>query len=70
MLKKQKQLHKTPWANGVCERHNVVIKEAVLKTIEDSHSNLETAVVWAVSAKNSLLSGHQGYSSLGKTQTS
>ena len=51
----------SPWANGVCERHNAVIKETIRKTMEESGCDLETAVVWAVSAKNSL-SGHHGYS--------
>ena len=47
--------------NDVCERHNAAIKESVRKTMEETNFKLETAVVWAVSAKNSL-SGHQGYS--------
>ena len=60
-IEEAKTAAESPWANGVCERHNAVIKEAVLKTMEDSKCTLETAVAWAVSAKN-LLSGHQGYS--------
>ncbi len=51
----------SPWSNGLCERHNGVIKESVKKTMEDSKCSLKTAVSWATSAKNSLL-GHQGYS--------
>ena len=51
----------SPWSNGVCERHNAVIKESVLKTVEESNCQLATAVAWAVSAKNSL-HGHLGYS--------
>ena len=47
--------------NDVCERHNAAIKESVRKTMEAPNFKLEAAVVWAVSAKNSL-SGHQGYS--------
>ena len=53
--------YESPWSNNVCERHNAVIKESVRKTMEDTGCKLKTAVVWAVSAKNSL-SGHQGYS--------
>jgi hypothetical protein len=51
----------SPWSNGLCERHNGVLKESVLKTVEDSKCTLETAVAWAVSSKNSL-HGHNGYS--------
>jgi len=51
----------SPWSNGVCERHNAVIKESVLKTVEESNCQLATAVAWAVSAKNSL-HGNLGYS--------
>ena len=47
--------------SDVCERHNAAIKESVRKTMKETNFKLETAVVWAVSAKNSL-SGHQGYS--------
>ena len=60
-VEEAKTAAESPWANGVCERHNAVIKETVRKTMEESKCSLETAVVWAVSAKNSL-SGHQGYS--------
>ena len=60
-IEEAKTAAESPWANGVCERHNAVIKETIRKTMEESGCNLETAVVWAVSAKNSL-SGHQGYS--------
>lgn len=60
-IEEAKTAAESPWSNGICERHNAVVKEAVRKTMEDSHCSLETAVVWAVSAKNSL-SGHQGYS--------
>ena len=51
----------SPWSNGLCERHNGVLKESILKTMEDSKCSLETATAWAVSAKNSLM-GHNGYS--------
>ena len=51
----------SPWSNGLCERHNGVIKESIMKTMEDSGCSLETATSWATSAKNSLL-GHQGFS--------
>ena len=51
----------SPWSNGLCERHNGVLKESILKTVEDGNCTYETATAWAVSAKNSLL-GHNGYS--------
>ena len=51
----------SPWSNGLCERHNGVIKESVLKIIDDTKCSLETAVAWAVSSKNTLY-GHGGYS--------
>ena len=54
--KKQK-----PLPNGVCKCQNAILKESVQKTIDESGCKLETAVVWALNAKNSL-SCHQGYS--------
>ena len=51
----------SPWSNGLCERHNAVIKVSVLKTMEETKCSMETATAWAVSAKNSL-HGHLGYS--------
>ena len=51
----------SPWSNGLCERHNGVLKESVKKVMEDTSCSLETAVSWAVSAKNTL-HGHNGLS--------
>ena len=46
----------SPWSNGLCERHNGVIEESIRKVMEDNADmSLETAVVWAVSAKNTLI---------------
>ena len=50
----------SPFSNGICERHNGVLKLSILKTIEDTHCSLQTALCWAVAAKNSL-HGHNGY---------
>lgn len=50
----------SPFSNGLCERHNGVLKLSILKTIEDTHCSLQTALCWAVAAKNSL-HGHNGY---------
>ena len=44
----------SPWSNGVCEKMNDVLGKAVNKIIEDSGCDLETALAWAVSARNSL----------------
>ena len=44
----------SPWSNGVNERHNGVLGEMVMKTLEDSRCSLQIALAWAVSAKNSL----------------
>ena len=44
----------SPWSNGVCERHNAVIGNMVTKILSDSKCDLETALAWAINAKNSL----------------
>ena len=44
------------WNNGTCERHNAVLTEAVTKTLVDTKCDLETALAWALRAKNSLQS--------------
>ena len=60
-IEEAKTTAESPWSNGVCECQNAILKESVQKTIDESGCKLETAVAWAVSAKNSL-SGHQGCS--------
>ena len=45
----------SPWSNGICERHNAIITETLLKVKEDSKCDWETALAWALSAKNSLI---------------
>ena len=42
------------WSNGLCEKYNGVIGEAVKKVIEDVGCSLEIALAWSVNAKNSL----------------
>ena len=44
----------SPWSNGVCERHNAIIENMVLKIIETNKCSVENALVWAISAKNAL----------------
>ncbi len=43
-----------PFSNGVVERGNKMLYETMLKTQEDMKCSIETALAWAVSAKNSL----------------
>ena len=44
----------SPWSNGLVERHNAIIGEAVSKILEEVDCSVEVALCWAVSAKNSL----------------
>ena len=43
-----------PWSNGLVEKHNHIIGEAVSKIKEDINCSLEVALCWAVNAKNAL----------------
>ena len=43
-----------PFSNGVVERGNTMLYETMKKTQEDARCSLETALAWAVCAKNSL----------------
>ena len=62
ILKCQKQhLKVCGLIDFVKDKMNGVIKESVKKDVEDVSCSLETAIAWAVSAKNSLHS-HNGYS--------
>ena len=38
----------SPWSNGLCERHNGILKESVMKTMEDTGCSIENAVAWSV----------------------
>ena len=51
----------SPFSNGVVERGNKMLYETMLKTQEDTKCSKETALAWAVSAKNSLQNVY-GYS--------
>ena len=46
---------KSPWSNGVCERHNKILTDIVLKIKEDIKRTWETALAWAVNPKNCLM---------------
>ena len=54
----------SPWMNGLCERNHAVTDAAVYKMLEeDSTLDIETALAWAVNAKNSMLN-YNGFSSM------
>ena len=48
----------SPWSNGVCERLNAVIGDTVSKIMTDRPCDVDTALAWAVSARNSLLNNN------------
>ena len=51
----------SPFSNGMCERHNLVVFETMKKVLESEHCDPKTALAWGISAKNAL-SNHLGYS--------
>ena len=51
----------SPWSNGLCERHNQTLTNILLKIKEDVKCDWDTALAWAVRAKNSSVN-HNGYS--------
>ena len=51
----------SPWSNGLCEKHNHMLAETVLKAMEDNKCDWETAITWSVCAKNSLINS-KGFS--------
>ena len=51
----------SPFSNGKVERANKILYETMMKTMEEVGCSKETALAWAVCAKNCLLS-NQGYS--------
>ena len=53
----------SPWSNGLCERHNAILTEILLKIKEESACDLNTALSWAIMAKNCLhnVSGFSPY---------
>ena len=44
----------SPWSNGINERHNGLLGQMVLKTMEDTKCDMKTALMWSVTAKNNL----------------
>ena len=51
----------SPWSNGLCERHNQILTEILLKVKKDHKLDWETALSWALMSKNLLQNVH-GYS--------
>ena len=44
-----------PWGNGMCEQHNHILTETLLKIKEYVNCSWETALAWAINVKNSLI---------------
>lgn len=45
----------SPWQNGICERNHAVVDRCLEKILADNPTvSLETALVWAINAKNCL----------------
>ena len=53
----------SPWSNGTCERRNHLITTMLVKICDDVKCSYDTALAWAISAKNSLIN-HNGFSPL------
>ena len=51
----------SPFSNGIVERHNATLYEAMSKTLKDVKCEPELALAWALSAKNAL-QNRGGYS--------
>ena len=51
----------SPFSNGIVERHNLVVYENMKKVMDEAKCDAETALAWAISAKNAL-SNKSGYS--------
>ena len=45
----------SPWSNGLCERHNGILNNNVNRVMKSGSYSLESAIHWAVAAKNSLV---------------
>ena len=49
---------RSPWSNGLCERHNQTLTNMYLKIKEDVNCDMETALAWAVNAKNAVINNN------------
>ena len=52
----------SPWSNGLLERHNQTLTDILVKIKHEQSCNWDTALAWALMAKNSLVNTH-GFSS-------
>ena len=48
----------SPWSNGLCERHNSVLGAMLQKITAEGKCDQDTALCWAIHAKNSLSNVH------------
>ena len=48
----------SPWSNGLCKHHNQTLTNMFLKIREDIKCDMDTALAWAVSAKNTLINNN------------
>ena len=49
----------SPWSNEVCERQNQTLTSMLLKFKGSEKCDYDTALAWAVSAKNSLINHNE-----------
>ena len=57
-IKVQTTPSKSPWSNGLCERHNQTLTTIILEVKDDTGCDYETALSWALCAKNSLINNN------------
>ncbi|XP_057312342.1 uncharacterized protein LOC130653859 [Hydractinia symbiolongicarpus] len=43
-----------PWSNGVCEHHNFILENMIMKIVDNTSCSVENALTWANCAKNAL----------------
>ena len=48
----------SPWSNGLVERHNAIMGDMIEKTMVDTKCSLELALMWCVTAHNTLTNVH------------
>ena len=48
----------SPWSNGLVERHNGTLGVMLNKIMAEQHTDIHTALAWAVQAKNALANVH------------
>ena len=45
----------SPWCNGICEQHNAILTEILLKVKNDINCHWDTTLAWALNVKNSFI---------------